>query len=293
MTPEEIEAWLMDQPLVLGYLGFLLVGSLVSFIILIVKVRRAGKLGRYPISVWPLSNHNFALFVMALLVWFVVSGLSVIHLHGWIMGPDASPGSGVAVLGGLILQAGMLYLFLRFKFHYRNPNEGPLSSRILSVQQSLFLGLFYFLASLPVVYGVGVAWNGFLELLRSQGFDIDLPLQDAVLLFQETTDPLVFAGLMALALIVAPVVEETVFRAGVYRFFKGRTPIPVALLISGLLFGVIHGNLQSLPGLVAVGFCLGLAYELSGSLRVSIFFHAFFNLNSIIWIFLIPENLVG
>ena len=231
--------------------------------------------------------------MMALLAWFVVSGLLLLRIYEWVMGPDAMPGTGAAVLGGMILQGGMLYLFLRFKFHYRNPNEGPVSSRILSVQQSLALGFFYFLASLPVVYGVGVAWNGFLELLRSQGFDIDLPLQDAVLLFQDTTDPLAFAGLLCLALIVAPIVEETVFRAGVYRFFKGRTPIPVALLISGLLFGLIHGNLQSLPGLVAVGFCLGLAYELSGSLRVSIFFHGFFNLNSVIWIFLVPDTLVG
>ena len=293
MTPEEAEAWLMSQPLVLGYLCFLFAGSLISFILLVVKVRKAGKLGRYPVSIWPLSNHDFALFMMALLVWFVVSGLTLVRVYEWIMGPDSPPGTGAAVLGGMILQAGMLYLFLRFKFHYRNPNEGPLSSRILSIQHSLALGFFYFLASLPVVYGVGVAWNGFLELLRRQGFDIDLPLQDAVLLFQETTNPFVFGGLLALALIVAPIVEETVFRAGVYRFFKGKAPIPVALLISGLLFGLIHGNLQSLPGLVAVGVCLGLAYELSGSLRVSIFFHAFFNLNSIVWIFLIPDTFIG
>jgi membrane protease YdiL (CAAX protease family) len=187
----------------------------------------------------------------------------------------------------------MLYLFLRFKFHYRNPNEGPLSSRLLSLPQSLALGLFYFLASLPFVYGVGLGWNVALEVLRENGFAIDLPLQDAVVLFQDTTDPFIFGGLILLAVVIAPIVEETVFRAGVYRFFKGKASIPIALLISGLLFGLIHGNLQSLPGLVAVGICLGIAYELSGSLRVSIFFHGFFNLNSIIWIFLMPEGFAG
>ncbi|MEX0325504.1 MAG: lysostaphin resistance A-like protein [Puniceicoccaceae bacterium] len=293
MTPEELEAWLLSQPLVLGYILFLLVGSLISFIVLIVKVRKAGKLGRYPVSNWPLSGHDFAIFIMAILAWFVVSGYMVLYAHQWIMGPEAVPGSGVAVIAGILLQGGMLYLFLRFKFHHRNPNEGPISSRILSIPQSLAQGLFYFLASLPVVYGVSMAWTGFLELLRSQGFDIELPLQQAVLLLQNTTNPVVFAGFLILAVIIAPAVEETVFRAGVYRFFKGRTSIPVSLFISGLLFGIIHWNLQSLPGLVAVGVCLGLAYELSGSLRVSIFFHAFFNLNSVIWIFLIPDALIG
>jgi membrane protease YdiL (CAAX protease family) len=293
MTEEELEAWLMENPLVLGYLGLLLVGSLISFIVLIVNISKANKVGRYPVSSWPLSTHDFAIFVMALILWFLLSGLLLTHGYEWIMGEGAVPGAGAAVLGGLLLQAGMLYLFFRFKFHYRNPNEGPISCRLLSIQQSLAQGLFYFLASLPVVYGVGLGWNLILELLRDKGFAIDLPLQDAVLLFQDTTDPYIFASLIILAVIIAPIVEETVFRAGVYRFFKGKTSIPLSLLISGLMFGLIHGNLQSLPGLIAVGICLGLAYELSGSLRVSIFFHAFFNLNSVIWIFLMPDGLIG
>lgn len=80
-----------------------------------------------------------------------------------------------------------------------------------------------------------------------------------------------------------------VFRAGVYRFLKGKVPVFLALLISGALFGLVHGNLHSLPGLIAVGVCLGIAYELSGNLRVPIFFHALFNLNSVIWILAAPE----
>jgi len=293
MTPEEFEFWLLEQPLLLSYLGLLFAGSLISFIILTRRIMKMKRLGSNPIPPWTLSGTDFALFMIALVMWFLLSGAILLQGYSWIAGDEAEPGSGIMVLGGFLLQVGMLYLFLRFRFHYRSPNEGPLSPRILTISQSLFLGLFYFLACLPVIYGVGVFWNSVLDYLRERGWEIDLPLQDAVLLFQNSEDPLAFIGLVLLAVVVAPVVEESVFRGGIYRFFKGRTPITISLIISGTLFGMIHGNLQSLPGLVAVGICLGLAYELSGSIKVPIFFHAFFNLNSIVWILLIPENVVG
>ena len=291
MTPEEFEAWLSGQPFLLAYIGILLVGSLASFIILMMRIGRSRKLGEFTVAPWNIRTVDFGLFMVALVLWFVLSGTVVVQVFRWLQGAESTPGAGAMVIGGFILQAGMLYLFLRFRFHYRNPNEGPLSPRIIPLGQSILVGLFYFLASLPVVYGVGAAWNKVLEILRDRGYDINLPLQDAVILFQETQNPLTFIGLILLAVVVAPVVEETVFRAGVFRFFKGRVPIAVALFISGALFGLVHGNLQSLPGLVAVGMCLGLAYELSGSLRVPIFFHAFFNLNSIIWILVLPQGL--
>jgi membrane protease YdiL (CAAX protease family) len=293
MSPEELEVWVLDHPALLAYLGLLLAGSLISFIILVIRIGHSRKLSRHPVAPWPLAGTDFALFIVSIILWFVLSGIFVLQAHKWIAGEEAVPGAGISVIGGFVLQAGMLYLFLRFRFHYRSPNEGPLSPRILSMGQSLALGFFYFLACLPVVYGVGIAWNSVLEMLRERGIEIDLPLQDAVLLFQETENPFTFFGLILLAVVVAPVIEECVFRGGVYRFLKGRISISLSLLISGTLFGMIHGNLQSLPGLVAVGICLGLAYELSGSLRVPIFFHAFFNLNSIVWILILPESFAG
>jgi len=293
MSAQELEAWLLEQPHVLAYLALLFGGSLVSFIVLVRRISGARKVWAPSIPPWPIAGTDFALFLVALVLWFILSGALLLHGYRLVSGSEAAPGSGVMVLGGFLLQGGMLYLFLRFRFHFRRPNEGPLSPRILSTGQGLVTGLFYFLASLPVVYGTGVVWNGFLELLRSRGMEIDLPMQDAVVLFQNTRDPLTLFGMLVLAVVVAPVVEEAVFRGGVFRFLKGKVPLALALLASGFLFGLIHGNLQSLPGLVAVGVCLGLAYELSGSLKVPIFFHAFFNLNSVIWILLLPEPFAG
>jgi len=293
MSAEELEAWLKDHPLVLAYIVALVAGSLISFIVLIVRYNNDQRLKRYPVSAWPLPGLDFLVFLLSLICWFVLSGMLLLQLHAWLVHREQEPGIWLSLVGGLILQAGMLLLFLHFRFRYRSHNEGPVSPRILRLDQGALLGLFYFLASLPVIYGVGAAWNLALEILRERGMKIDLPLQDAVLLFQEADNPLALVGLLVLAVVVAPVVEESVFRAGIYRFFKGRTSVTLSLLASGLLFGLIHGNLQSLPGLIAVGVCLGLAYELSGNIRVPIFFHAFFNLNSVIWILVLPSSLTG
>lgn len=289
MTPDEMEQWLLEKPFLIAYIFLILAGSLVAFILLGRKLSREKRSGRFSLSPWQIGSTDFGLFLCALVLWFVVSGVFILQVHRWIAGPDAAPGPLVAVFGGYFLQGGMLYLFLRFRFHFRSPNEGPLNPRLLGFRQSLGEGLFYFLASLPVIYGVGIIWGGFLQFLRNRGVDIQLPLQDAVLLFQDTDDPLLLVALIGLAVGVAPVVEEVVFRAGVYRFLKGKVPVFLALLISGALFGLVHGNLHSLPGLIAVGVCLGIAYELSGNLRVPIFFHALFNLNSVIWILAAPE----
>lgn len=292
MTEQELQQALADNPSPILYGAALLSGSLLS-VILLLRWRSRERLLAEPrkIAPWPLSGLDFGLFLVALLLWFVVSGAILSQFAEWFSSAEGQPGPLFTVLGGLFLQAGMLVLFLRFRIHFQSPTEGPLSPRLLSVPESLLAGLMACLASLPVVYGIGALWNLFLEFLRNRGYEIDLPLQDAVLLFQETKQPLVLLGLLFLAVVVAPVVEELVFRAGIYRFLKGRLPLWAALGISGALFGVIHGNLQSLPGLIAVGVCLGLAYEWSGNLRVSMAFHAFFNLNSILWILLLPEGI--
>lgn len=293
MTPEALTSWLLSHPLLLGYVSLLASGSLAAFVSLAIRIYRKGGLTGRNVSIWPLKPLDFGLFMVALVLWFVLSGSFFLQAHRLLTGMETPPTSTVLVLGGLLLQAGMLYIFMRFRFHFRSANEGPLSPRLMSLPAAFAQGAFYFLAALPLIYGVGFLWAALLEELRRQGVDIQLPPQDAVLLFQETRDTWVFFSLLALAVVVAPVVEEMVFRAGIFRYLKGRFAASVAVLGSSLLFGAVHGNLQSFPGLVAVGICLAIAYELSGNIKVPIIFHGLFNLNSVLWILLLPPEMLG
>lgn len=83
--------------------------------------------------------------------------------------------------------------------------------------------------------------------------------------------------IIGLAVAVAPIAEEFVFRFflyGVIRRYGGRT---IALLLSALLFAAVHAHLPSFGALFVLGSCFALAYEWSGSLLVSMTMHAVFN----------------
>lgn len=97
------------------------------------------------------------------------------------------------------------------------------------------------------------------------------------------------AAVFFMAVIVAPVAEEILFRGyfyGVIRRFGGRLP---ALLTSSLLFAAIHVHLPSMLGLGILAIILCLLYERSGSLWAPITMHACFNASTIAVLIFWPE----
>jgi membrane protease YdiL (CAAX protease family) len=97
-------------------------------------------------------------------------------------------------------------------------------------------------------------------------------------------------AVILMAVIVAPLGEEIIFRGyfyGVIRRFGGRIP---ALLISSLLFAAIHAHIPSIPGLFLLAMILCLLYERTGSLWAPIALHATFNASSIAALLLWPDK---
>jgi len=81
-----------------------------------------------------------------------------------------------------------------------------------------------------------------------------------------------------LAVVIAPVVEEMLFRGMIQttlRSYVGR-PWP-AIIVTSALFASIHENPTHWPALFALAMGLGYSYEKSGSLFRPIFMHALFN----------------
>ena len=97
------------------------------------------------------------------------------------------------------------------------------------------------------------------------------------------------ALVFGIAVIAAPVTEELIFRGclyGVLRKSRGRT---AAIVMSSVLFALIHGHLPSLPGLFVLAVGLTFVYERCGSLWAPIAMHAGFNGLTIITAVLWPE----
>jgi membrane protease YdiL (CAAX protease family) len=83
--------------------------------------------------------------------------------------------------------------------------------------------------------------------------------------------------IIVLAVTVAPLAEEFIFRFflyGVVRRYFGRV---VGITVSALLFAAVHAHLPSFAPLFVLGSCFAIAYEWSGSIIVSMTMHALFN----------------
>ncbi len=80
-----------------------------------------------------------------------------------------------------------------------------------------------------------------------------------------------------LAVAVAPLAEEFIFRFFLYGVMRRYLGKAAALLVSALLFAAVHGHLPSFAPLFVLGSCLAIAYEWSGSILVPMMMHALFN----------------
>ena len=94
------------------------------------------------------------------------------------------------------------------------------------------------------------------------------------------------ATMIVLAVIMAPIFEEIVFRGIIQKGLinKGMNPA-TAIIISSVVFGLVHGNPWQFVGAVLLGCVLGFVYHKTKSLLLPILLHAFNNLCSSILIF--------
>jgi membrane protease YdiL (CAAX protease family) len=85
----------------------------------------------------------------------------------------------------------------------------------------------------------------------------------------------IYFGLMAL--VVAPIIEEVLFRGIIYPTIKQAGFPRLALWGTSVVFGVIHGNVLSFLPLVFLAVVFTWLYERTNNLLAPIFTHALFN----------------
>jgi len=79
-----------------------------------------------------------------------------------------------------------------------------------------------------------------------------------------------------LAVLLAPVVEELLFRGYFYTAFRTRYPAVVALPLTAALFGLAHGLAYALP-VAVLGYWFGCLREQHRALLPAVFAHALHN----------------
>jgi membrane protease YdiL (CAAX protease family) len=146
----------------------------------------------------------------------------------------------------------------------------PLTDRLL-------LGAAVLCAALPFVFAASYTSAEAMELLK-----MEVKRQDLAGFFTTSSPPLVLISLTLVATVLAPLSEELLFRAGLFRILASFLPRWAAILVSAMAFASLHQSTVHFLPLTVLGVIFALAYEKSGSLLVPVVAHGLFNLNSIL-----------
>jgi membrane protease YdiL (CAAX protease family) len=246
------------------------------------------------LSDWDLPAVDFLLFLaLALATGFVAQVMLGLAIRRVPLDSDTRLVFGGAAMDlGVLAGAAVFQLIVR---RWRLALAGNLG-RILSG------GAACFLVALPIVNAVSAVWQALLDACG-----VPVLKQDMVDVLLNTHSPLTRNVLIALAVVVAPLTEEVIFRAGIFRFLQTflprlagrregeppgrwswlgpRTARALALLVPAALFGAAHGSLSFFAPLLVLGIVFSLAYERTGVIGTTIVAHGLFNLNTIALVF--------
>ena len=239
------------------------------------KKRLAPRLGT-----WPVRSTDFLL-----LLWIIVMAAFLVQ----VLTATLSTSLGVPedirpLVAGFGFQAGMLLGCVYYRFLPRNlPPDG---ANLHPPRNAAAAGAMAFLVIMPLATMASLAWQA---VLNSLGLPVEP--QSLVDLFSGDQPKAVLVVLVIFAVVLAPVTEELIFRAGLFRFLRTRVPRSIAYIGPAALFASLHVNWSTLDGLAAfaplvvLGIVFSLAYERTGSIAVPMVAHGLFNLNTILLIF--------
>jgi len=122
-----------------------------------------------------------------------------------------------------------------------------------------------------VIGGVAASICGiaYLELVLSTGLFPALQTNPAV-------DPALPVWLATLAIGVAPIFEEFIFRGLIFGGLRRSLGLPTSALASAAVFAIIHPSAAVAPVFV-MGICAALIYERTGALLAPMLVHALYN----------------
>jgi membrane protease YdiL (CAAX protease family) len=141
------------------------------------------------------------------------------------------------------------------------------------------LGAGLLIAALPLIFASSAVVSGLMHV------DPQKDSQPIMQLFERVADPTRRIPIILLAIVIAPLSEEFVFRGFLYGVLKRYAGALPALVFTGVAFALIHLHAPSLLPLFLLACVLTLAYELSGSLLVPMAMHALFNAITLVGVF--------
>lgn len=154
-------------------------------------------------------------------------------------------------------------------------------------KQDILFAISAYVMALPLVAFANEIANWILYLFYGP---LELPDQLAVQFLKMTLgNPGYFFLATTTIVVLAPLIEETLFRGFLQSFLRKHLGARAAILIASLCFSMFHysfaqgvSNLPIIASLFVLALFLGFLYERQGSLLASVSLHAIFNLISVV-----------
>jgi uncharacterized protein len=154
----------------------------------------------------------------------------------------------------------------------------------LPILRAVAWGVGLLFTALPLVFGSSEMVS---QWLKSPTGDES---QEIIQIFRDSTQTGQRVSIILLAVVIAPVAEELVFRGYLYTVLKRFFGALPSLVFSGVLFGLVHVNVPALVPLFLLACTFTIAYEVTGSLFVPMAMHAVFNAINLVAVLLFPHD---
>jgi membrane protease YdiL (CAAX protease family) len=212
-------------------------------------------------------------FAISIFIFSMVSAPEDSNLAA-AMEPTAAQSVGLAAIEAIALLSGV-YIFGLRRLHYTWKDLGFITIN----NKWLLLTITISFIVIPI--------SGLITVLVMMA--LGLPLENPQLEFIIPQDITWLGGLGLLLFggIAVPIAEEVFFRGVLYRWVRERWGIFIGVMVSSLIFGLIHIDIAVASTAFILGIILALVYEYSKSLWTAILIHAINNSIKIILIYLL------
>ncbi|MBV9492407.1 MAG: CPBP family intramembrane metalloprotease [Verrucomicrobia bacterium] len=199
--------------------------------------------------------------------------------------PRVAQFSGEQLILATLISWGLVLGPILISLRARGIHVGPLFGfDRLSIPRAVAWGIGLLFLALPLVFGSSALVTEWLKTRAGQGS------QEIIQIFRDSTQASQRVSIILLAVVIAPVAEELVFRGYLYSVLKRFFGALPSLVFNGVLFGLVHVNVPALVPLFLLGCTFTIAYEVTGSLFVPMTMHALFNAINLVAVLLFPHD---
>ena len=189
---------------------------------------------------------------------------------GWLSGNE--PELFWVLLQGIFLHAAIFFIFAvviwRRNMSWRNAFGFQRTGLVKQVSH----GMVGYLAVLPIIFCVSITYHLFLIF-----FGYPMTIQDMALFFLKQHSVWTIVAIFVLAVIVAPVAEEALFRGMLLPILMRSIGVGPAVFFTSIAFALIHFHIPSIMPLFVLALAFSIAYIYTKSIVVPIIMHALFN----------------